>query len=251
MDCAEIRDQIGAFRDGELAPARAERVARHMAECPACARRADALDALGRRLKDPSVVFAPPAELVSRIRSAAAGQARERDAPRRLLVPAYWLALAAAAGIVAGSLAVLRRERSVRAEALAAELAGDQVRSMLPGRLVDVPSSDRHNVKPWFAGKVSFSPPVPDLSPEGFPLVGGRVDVLAGREAAALVYSRRRHMINVYVCSAAGAPGDASALANGFHIRHWNGGGMAFWAVSDLAAEELDSFVALFRTRSS
>ncbi len=251
MDCAEIRDQIGALRDGELAPARAEIVAQHIAQCPACARRAEALDALGRRLKDPSAIFAPPADFVSRIRSATADRERGRETPRRLLVPAYWLALAAAAGIVAGSLAVLRRDRTVRAEALAAELAGDQVRSMLAGRLVDVRSSDRHNVKPWFAGKISFSPPVPDLSPEGFPLVGGRVDVLAGREAAALVYSRRLHVINVYVCSAAGAPGDASPLANGFHIRHWDEGGMAFWAVSDLASDELDQFVSMFRTRSN
>ena len=106
---------------------------------------------------------------------------------------------------------MLARGRAVRADALAAELASDQVRSLLPGRLVDVPSSDRHNVKPWFAWKLAFSPPVPDLSAEGFPLAGGRIDVLAGRQAAALVYHRRLHVINVYVCAANGAPGEASA----------------------------------------
>jgi len=250
MDCAEIRDQIGALQDGELDPARADRVRRHLSECPECARRGAALDALRDRLKEPSMIHAPSPELVPRIRTAVAWEAREREERRRPVVPVAWLALAAAAGIVIGALAVLQRERGVRSEALAAELAGDQVRALLPGRLVDVQSSDRHNVKPWFAGKLEFSPPVPDLSAEGFPLVGGRVEVLSGRKAAALVYSRRLHVINVYVCPADGAPGDASPLANGFHIRHWKDGGMAFWVVSELAPNELDSFVAMFRARS-
>lgn len=251
MHCAEIRDQISALRDGELAPARADEVAQHVAECPKCARRSAALDALGDRLKDPSVAYAPSPELVPRIRTAIAWEAREREDRRRRAFPIAWLALAAAAGIVVGALAVLRRDRAVQSNALAAELVGDQLRSLLPGRLIDVPSSDRHTVKPWFAGKLDFSPPVPDLSPEGFPLVGGRIDVLAGRKAAALVYSRRLHVINVYVCPAAGASGDASSLRNGFHIRHWNDGEMSFWAVSDVASEDLDRFVALFRARSS
>ena len=250
MDCAEIRDQIGALRDGELAPERAGTVAGHVARCPDCARRAAALDALGERLKSPSLVYAPSPELAPRIRTAVDWEARERASRRRRGLPFAWLGLAAAAGIVVGAVAVLQRDRTIRRETLAAELAGDQVRSLLPGRLVDVPSSDRHNVKPWFAGKLDFSPPVPDLSPEGFPLVGGRVEVLAGRKAAALVYSRRLHVINVYACPAAGAPGDASALRNGFHIRHWSEGEMAFWAVSDLAGDELDQFVASFRAHS-
>lgn len=251
MDCVEIRDQIGALRDGELAPARAGKVAQHVAQCPDCARRAAALEALGERLKNPSLAYAPSPELVPRIRTAIEWEVRERESRRRHPVPIAWLGLAAAAGIVVGAVAVLQRDRAVRRETLAAELAGDQVRSLLPGRLVDVPSSDRHNVKPWFAGKLDFSPPVPDLSPEGFPLVGGRVEVLSGRKAAALVYTRRLHVINVYVCPAAGAPGEAASLTNGFHIRHWKEGEMSFWAVSDLAGNELDQFVALFRVRSS
>jgi len=251
MHCAEIRDQIGALRDGELAPRRAEEVLRHVAGCPTCARRTAALDALGDRLKDPSLVYAASAELVPRIRTAVAWEAREREERRRPAFSIAWLGLAAAAGIAVGALAVLQRDRAVRSNALSAELAGDQVRSLLPGRLVDVPSSDRHNVKPWFAGKLEFSPPVPDLSAEGFPLVGGRVDILSGHKAAALVYTRRLHVINVYVCPSAEAPGEASPLTNGFHIRHWKEGEMSFWAVSDLAPKELDQFVELFRARSS
>jgi anti-sigma factor RsiW len=249
MHCAEIREQIGALRDGELAPKRADEVARHVAQCPGCALRTAALDALGDRLKDPSLTYAPPPELFPRIRTAVAWEARERE-ERRPRFSIAWLGLAAAAGIVVGALAVLQRDRAVRSNALAAELAGDQVRSLLPGRLVDVASSDRHNVKPWFAGKLDFSPPVPDLSPEGFPLVGGRVEVLSGQKAAALVYTRRLHVINVYVRPAAGVPAEASTLTSGFHIRHWNQGEMSFWAVSDLAPNELDAFIALFRQRA-
>jgi anti-sigma factor RsiW len=250
MDCAEIREQIGALRDGELAGALAEKVAQHVAGCPECARRSAALEALGERLKSPAMAYAPSPELVPRIRTAIAFDARERESRRGLGLPAAWLALAAAAGIVVGALAVLQRDRVIRSQALAAELAGDQIRSLLPGKLVDVPSSDRHNVKPWFAGKLDFSPPVPDLSPEGFPLVGGRVEVLSGHKAAALVYGRRLHVINVYVRPASGSPGEASSLASGFHIRHWNDGEMAFWAVSDVESTELDRFVTLFRTQS-
>jgi len=250
-ECTEIRDEIGALRDGELAPERAAAVTRHVSACPECARRAAALDALGQRLREPSLAFAPSPELAPRIRTAIEFEAREREDRRRRVVPLSWLALAAAAGVVAGAAGMLARGRAVRAEALAAELASDQVRSLLPGRLVDVPSSDRHNVKPWFAGKLAFSPPVPDLSAEGFPLAGGRIDVLAGRQAAALVYHRRLHVINVYVCAANGAPGEASALANGFHIRHWIRSGMEFWAVSELESKELDHFVELFQEKSS
>jgi len=250
-ECTEIRDHIGALRDGELAPARAETVTRHVASCPECGGRAAALDALGRRLKEPAFAFAPPPELAPRIRTAIDYERREREDRRRRAFPAAWLALAAAAGIVAGTAGMLRRGRTVRAEALAAELASDQVRSLLPGRLVDVPSSDRHNVKPWFAGKLPFSPPVPDLSAEGFPLAGGRIEILAGRQAAALVYMRRRHVINVYVLPSEGAPGEASPLANGFHIRHWSNAQMSFWVVSELESKELDQFVEMFRARAS
>jgi anti-sigma factor RsiW len=115
--------------------------------------------------------------------------------------------------------------------------------------LFDVRSTDQHTVKPWFLGKLDFSPPVDDFAPLGFPLVGGRLDYVAGRPVAALVYQRRQHTINVFVWPAADsneAPTDTRAL-RGFQVRHWTRDGMAFWAVSDLNDTELDQFARALR----
>jgi anti-sigma factor RsiW len=237
MDCSTIRGDLGAWRDGELDPDRAAAIAGHVSVCPDCAVRARAHAALAAALGDRSLAFPPPPALAKKI--ARGGRTRRTAVP--------WLA--AAAGLLLGLGIMARRERAVRGEDLAAELAGNQVRALQPGKLADVLSSDRHTVKPWFAGKLDFAPVVEDLAAEGFPLVGGRVDALAGRPAAALVYARRRHVISVYVCPAAGMPGAVSPEYNGFHVRHWRRGDMAFWAVSDLDPAELDRFVALLRAR--
>lgn len=127
-------------------------------------------------------------------------------------------------------------------------LVAAHIRSLEPGHGIDVPSSDRHTVKPWFDGRVAFSPPVKDLSEAGFALVGGRRDHVDHHEAAVLVYHRREHRIDLFVWPAAdGRPAPAAATSDGYHVRLWTEGGFALAAVSNLDPAELDEFVRRWR----
>jgi len=126
------------------------------------------------------------------------------------------------------------------------------IRSLQADHLRDVASSDKHTVKPWFRGLVDFSPQVPDLSPQDYPLTGGRLDYLADRPVVALVYSRRSHVINVFIWPAVNDEEKAARAFSrqGFHIRHWQRSGMTYWTISDLNDQELDEFVRLFQEHS-
>ena len=118
---------------------------------------------------------------------------------------------------------------------------------------MDVVSTDQHTVKPWFDGKLDFSPPVEDLASDGFPLIGGRLDYLEGREVAALIYQRRKHLINVFVWPNATESSRPTQSNPGRAITSCGGqrGGFRFWAVSDVAAPDLAEFVRLLENRIS
>ena len=145
--------------------------------------------------------------------------------------------------------------RSLRTRRASAPPAGDEVlsshlRSLMPGHLTDVASTNQHNVKPWFNGRVDFSPSVPNLDSAGFPLLGGRLDYVDNRPVAALVYGRREHKISVYSWPAAnaasGATSPVSTDVRGYHLMTWNAGGLTYWAVSDVNRDELRDFVRAF-----
>jgi len=141
--------------------------------------------------------------------------------------------------------------RPSSSERIADDIASAHIRSLMPGHLTDVPSSEQHTVKPWFAGKLDFSPAVVDLSGEGFPLVGGRLDYAAGRPVAALVYRRQAHLINLFVWPSS-STSEVAATADvrqGYNLLHWARGQTNYWVISDLNAAELGQFARLVQDR--
>lgn len=248
MDCEAMDEaRIGAWVDGELVGDDARAAAAHLDACAACAARADAVRALGDAVRRELPPLAAPDLLRARIRADVRGHASGggRALPRR------WLAVAASVLVVAGAASSAAWElgaAAARRGVLADELVAGHLRSLQPGHLMDVVSTDQHTVKPWFDGRIDFAPPVHDLAARGYPLAGGRVDYLAGRPVAALVYARRRHWINVFIWPAGSGPPGGGGFARRGYAAEWCGGAaMECWAVSDLADPELRQFVALLR----
>jgi len=151
------------------------------------------------------------------------------------------LIIAAFAGWGVGSLRPI--SNGSPSDRLTSELIDAHVRSLLPGHLMDVVSSDRHTVKPWFAGKTDLAPAVLDLSDQGFPLLGGRLDYIDGHSVAALAYGRRLHTINLFVWrSGQDERSNGSFAVRGYNLVHWTKGGLSYWAVSDVALSDLEAF---------
>ena len=136
---------------------------------------------------------------------------------------------------------------------IAAQVIDGHVRSLMLSHLSDVASTDQHTVKPWFSGKLDYSPPVRNLVAEGFPLIGGRMDYMDSRPVAALVYKHQLHAINVFVWPVRGKIASFNSLATrqGFNITSWQDEGMQFWAVSDLNASDLQKFAGLMRNKQA
>jgi anti-sigma factor RsiW len=235
MSCEHMERDLDAYLDRELDPQSAIVIRDHLGTCAACRRRLAEREALGRLVRA-APYYSPP----DRLRARVLAQATRSKSLRHVLT---WAA-AAALVISAGGGASLWRLSLTRSDAIADEVVNNHVRSLMANHLFDVQSTDQHTVKPWFLGKLDFSPTVVDLAALGFPLVGGRLDYLMGRPVAALVYQRQKHAINLFVSlegDAAFARGYIRSV-RGFHVHHWIHGGMAFWAVSDLNDAELSEF---------
>jgi anti-sigma factor RsiW len=254
MVCGEVLDRLSPFVDDELDPVASREVARHLESCPSCAaalaRQRELSDQLRRGLEYHRSPDLLRQRVMRDVRAAGGGHdARRRPAAQ----PWRWLAAAAAAIVVAGGtwmVATLPRDRGD--EAIVRDAVSSHIRSLMASHLTDVASTDQHTVKPWFSGKLDFSPPVADFAGADYPLVGGRLDYLQGHPVAALVYMHRKHVINVFVWPMGGAP-EALAPAvtqRGFHVIHATHAGMAFWVVSDLNGEELAGFARMLAAPS-
>ena len=172
-----------------------------------------------------------------------------------LLAPPRWRGWPALLGGFAAGAAlclalVLGLPPLLQRQELPAELVAAHVRALKLGPLIEVASSDRHTVKPWFQGKLDYAPPVPDLSGEGFPLLGGRIERIAGAPAAALAYTAHQHVLSVYVWPAQDALPPQRETQRGFMTLHWADGGMQVWVVSDQDAAEIERFGRAWRAQA-
>jgi anti-sigma factor RsiW len=248
MNCEDARRLNAAYSDGELDLVRSLEVEEHLRGCDSCASAHQNLEALKRAAH--SAYFPAPDGLRENV--LAALQASDSIAHRVVArpTPRFSIAtgLALAAGVILGFFAGQIRLRDTSQQTLLAAVTDSHIRSLVGTHLTDVISSDQHTVRPWFEGKLDFAPPVPDLSGQGFPLVGGRVEYIGGRAVAALVYERRKHFINLFVWPAAAGNQKAKEEnpQRGYNIVRWRASGMNYWAVSEIAQDDLQKFAAAF-----
>jgi anti-sigma factor RsiW len=244
VSCTRKGDRLlEAYADGELDLVSSLDVERHLAECAECAAAVESHRALRSVLTGAALSFEMPEGLEDRVRAALPGAA---PLARRRPFAGRWLAAAAslpAVMILAAALVLASRMPSPAAR-LDEEIVSAHVRSLMADHLTDVPSSDQHTVKPWFNGKLDFSPEVRDLAGDGYPLAGGRLDYLNGRGVAVLVYERHRHPINLFLWpDTDGRPvTPAESSLRGYNVIRWSRSGTSYAAVSDLNVAELRQF---------
>ena len=273
MNCEEATKLMDGYLDGELDPITSQTIEQHLRDCASCDQAYKTHGLLIRAIGNATPYYKAPAELRERIQSSLREEIVEqpvrgvrRDAhplvrrkqpePRAVLfgMPWNWLSLAGLglaaavifAAIIFSNLApVLRRPGAD--QFLATQVIASHVRSLMANHLADVASSDQHTVKPWLDTKLDFAPAVVDLSQQGFPLVGGRLDYLDNRPVAALVYQRRKHFINLFIWPAEPDAKMTKAMSRqGYQLLHWVDSDFNYWAVSDISEKELQEFKQLF-----
>ena len=245
MSCERTQTRLHAYLDGELDAAGSADFSQHLRSCSACATALGEEEKLRDALQQSRLYSRAPAGLKLRVQESLPGPATEK----RIAAPWWsWFALAAALLLVAvigwRQLGFTTQQPYTEVAALAAVDA--HLRSLQPGHLVDVQSTDQHTVKPWFDGKLDFAPPVRDFTATDFPLLGGRLDVIQGRTVAALVYGRGKHFINVFVAPTTQKNSwDGAGSSQGYHWTAWEKNGFTFCAVSDVSGADLDQLKQL------
>lgn len=248
MNCQETKLLMDAYADGELDAAGILELEKHLQNCAACAQAFRNVQNLKKSLKQDTLRFSAPAELRQMLKA----ELRLPTEPSRPFWIWNWftvLTTSAAVVCLVLLLSLTLTQPSAR-QPLAQEIVSSHIRSLMANHEMDVASSDQHTVKPWFDGKLDFSPPVKDLAAQGFPLIGGRLDYLDQRAVAALVFHRAKHVINVFIWPTKESDSEPAVRApiSGYNLIHWSRGGMTLWAVSDLNERELMEFVQDFGT---
>jgi len=258
--CPDREPMLQALLDGELDAANTLAIEAHLKTCAGCAAHLRTLEALHERLASAELAEPAPAGLRARVEAALVAEGRRaapEPAPKRRRP--WWGGLAAAWGAAGAMTAVAAGLLFVQLSAvpsmLEAELVASHVRSLQANHLIDVATSDRHVVRPWFNGKIDYALPVPELAAEGFPLAGGRLDYAQGRTVAAVVYRRRAHVINLFVMPARDQgwrlPWSREAPTPGYAVEHWRDKGLDYWAVSDVEGGDLATFRKAFEAHAA
>ncbi len=269
MNCEQATELMDGYLDGELDAVTNQEIERHLGDCDKCAQAYELQRDLVRAVESSAPYYKAPVELRQSIQSSLRAQinrqplgnvsdekharvfSRTSERPPMVFTPQWsWLALAAAiiaAAIVAVN--VVPRWRGNGGDRfLATQLIASHVRSLMASHLTDVESSDQHTVKPWLDTKLDFAPPVFDLTNDGFPLIGGRLDYIENRPVAALVYQRRKHFINLFIWPAESVMtvADKTISHQGYQLVHWIDGDFNYWAVSDVSNADLQAFQQAF-----
>ena len=249
MTCREAGPLLNARLDNELDMATCASLDLHLSECRACTAQYIALQNLQNEIAAADLAYAPSA----RLERSLSGQLLREQKSRSFFWSTSWFrgyAMAGAALAVVVLILFVPAVWNRGADPLNAEILDSHLRALQPEHQVDVPSSDQHTVKPWFQGKTSFSPPVPDLAQQDFILVGGRLEVIRRQPSAAIVYRRRQHVISLFVSPSPGADSRPEVRdLEGYHMLHWMQNGMSYWAVSDVDPADLRQFADLIRAR--
>ena len=240
---------LHAYLDDELDLVRSMELEDHLVECGDCAHEVASYRTLREKVWTDDLRYQAPADfrlrLVKGIREPESSD--KRQAFVRARFPWWSWVIVAACLLLAAATFVLDFQHH-REGSLMSEIVSDHVRSLMASHLTDVLNSDQHTVKPWFTGKLDFSPEVRDLSSDGFELVGGRLEYIEGHSAAAIVYQRDKHVINVFMWPSTESDQEPQTLARqGFNLVEWTQAGMYYCAASDLNQQELSELAAILR----
>jgi anti-sigma factor RsiW len=249
MSCRETQDLLNPYVDGELDSAGSLGVERHIKGCASCLAYVENLRGLSAAIRKGGLRCGAPQRLKRNVETAIR---KANPETRRANFGWRWAAAFAAVVLIIAATWTIRKqdEESAEQTQVVNEIISSHVRSLMANHITDVASSDSHTVKPWFSGKLDYSPPATDLTDRGFRLVGGRLDYIGGRPVAAVVYQRSQHWINLFVWPSStglGADEQVQLARQGYNIIHWNKSGMTYWLVSELNLAELTECARLLK----